>query len=369
MVAADSALSLVKGDEGELYYCGYTIQDLAENISFEECIALLWDGDLPNRARLEELVRQLKADAHLTPLELNLISQFPKDCDPMAALRTGISILGMTDPEADLSNAEPECVEHNRRKAVRLVAKTPLIVGAFHRCRQGLKPLPWREDLTFAGNVHNQIVGEAPSPEALDLIDKDLILHADHGFNASTFAFRVTVATEADMYSGATTAVGTLKGRLHGGAAEAAMRTLLEIGEPSKVESHIRGMMDRKEKIMGMGHAVYKVKDPRAYILQKSSEALAKKISDDRWFTMSKMIEELVHAEKGLNANVDFYSASSYYSLGIPIDLFTPLFAISRMVGWTAHALEQYANNRLIRPKANYTGPIGKTFVPLDERG
>ncbi len=356
-------MSLVQGDEGKLSYCGYAIEDLASHISFEECVALLWDSDLPTQARLDELVGQLHSEAYLDPVLLDAIARFPHDAHPMAALRTAVSMLAMVDEEADAPD-----MEANRRKALRLVARTPLCMAAYHRCRTGQAPLAWRRDLSFAGNLLYLLFGDAPTPEATAVIDKALILHADHGLNASTFAFRVTMATLSDMYSAATTAVGTLKGPLHGGANEAVMNTLLDIGEVENVEPYLRDMFSRKEKVMGFGHAVYTTLDPRARALEASAAALAEQSDEPKWFFMSKRLQELMLLEKGLNANVDFYTASMYYSLGIPTDLFTPIFAVSRMSGWTAHGLEQLDNNKLIRPKINYIGETDRTVRPLSER-
>lgn len=364
VTAAETRLSRVNGEQGTLEYCGYAIEDLANHVSFEECIALLWDKELPTRQRLDELTARLRAEARLDPAVLESIAGFPKTANPMAALRTAISTLALHDAEAD-----DDSPEANERKATRLVAQTPLCVGAFARHREGLPPAEWRNDLNFAGNVLYQLLNVEPSPEAIDVMDKALVLHADHGFNASTFAFRVTVGTLSDMYSGATTAIGTLKGPLHGGANERVMKMLMAIGELDKVEPHIRGMLDRKEKVMGFGHAVYQVLDPRARVLDESAARLAGTLNDRKWFDMSRRIQELMHEAKGLNANVDFFTAATYHSLDIPTDLFTPIFAISRMSGWCAHGLEQLANNKLIRPKAGYVGAEARAFVPMAERG
>lgn len=364
ITAADSKLSYVDGAEGTLSYCGYAIEDLADGISFEECIALLWDGELPTRTRLNDLTAQLQDAASLDPAMLEAIARFPKSAHPMAALRTAVSMLALYDDEAnDPSLAAAE------RMAIRLVARTPLCVAAFHRYRTGREPLAWRPDLNFATNLLYLLFGEEPDPDAAEVIDRALILHADHGLNASTFACRVTVATLSDMYSGATSAIGTLKGPLHGGANERVMETLLDIGEVESVEPYVLAMLARKEKVMGFGHAVYTTLDPRARALERSAAALAERVSEPKWFHMSKRIQQVVGQEKGLNANVDFFTASLYYSLGIPTDLFTPIFAISRMSGWTGHGLEQLRDNKLIRPKINYVGPRHRTVVPLDRRG
>lgn len=364
ITAADSSLSLVEGDAGKLSYRGYAIEDLAAHTTFEECVALLWDGDLPTRARLDDLTRQLQSEARLKPELLDMIAHFPHDAHPMAALRTAVSALAMFDAEA-----EDNSPDANRRKAVRLVAKTPLCMAAFHRCRSGQAPLAWRTDLSFAGNLLYLLCDEEPNAEAVEVMDKCLVLHADHGLNASTFAFRVTIGTLSDLYSAATSAVGTLKGPLHGGANERVMQTLLDIGDLDNVEPYVTKMLAQKEKIMGFGHAVYTTLDPRARAIEQSAAALAEGTAEPKWFQMSKRMQEIMLREKGLNANVDFFTASTYYSLGIPTDLFTPIFVVSRMSGWTAHGLEQYDDNKLIRPKINYIGELGRTVQPLTARG
>lgn len=361
VIAANSSISSIIDDK--LTYVGYDIDDLAENSTFEEVVFLLWHRRLPNKVELEDLTVQLANNAEIPSQLINMIKTFPKDIHPMAALRTAVSYLGLFDEEADVQTSES-----NYRKAIRIQAKIPTIVAAFARIRKGLEPVAPRKDLGFAANFLYMLKGEEPDEIAVEAFDKALILHADHELNASTFTSRVCVATLSDMYSGITSAIGALKGPLHGGANEQVMKMLLEIDSIENVESYIRRKLDNKEKIMGFGHRVYRKGDPRAKHLKKMSEKLTKLTGQPKWYEMSVKIEELVRSEKNLPANVDFYSASVYHSLGIEHDLYTPIFAISRTSGWTAHIMEQYENNRLIRPRAEYTGPKKQTYVPIEER-
>jgi citrate synthase len=295
---------------------------------------------------------------------LALLRHFSNTTTPMAALRTAVSALSMFDPEAE--DPSPEA---NRRKAIRLTAQTATVVAALARLRAGKDPVPPRADLSHAGNFSYMLSGKAPSSIVERLLDVALILHADHELNASTFAARVTAATLSDMYSSATSAIGALKGPLHGGANANVMKMLLEIGDPADVPGLIRSMLAEKRKIPGFGHRVYRTEDPRATHLREMSREAGVREGNTKWFDMSIEIEQIMKAEKNLNANVDFYSASAYYVAGLPIDLFTPFFAVSRMAGWTAHLLEQYTDNRLIRPRADYTGHApGLEWVPLDQR-
>lgn len=361
IVAVSSAVSSII--DGVLTYRGIDIDELAEHATFEETVYLLWNGDLPTRGELDRLLGELGREYALPAGLLELIRRFPADANPMAALRTAVSALALHDPEANDMSAEA-----NRRKAVRLVAKLPTIVAAFARTRQGLEPVAPKPDATVAHNFLYMLTGRDPEPIAVRALDKALVLHADHELNASTFAARVTVATLSDIYSGVTSAIGALKGPLHGGANEGVMEMLEEIGSEENIEPYIRGKLERKEKIMGFGHRVYKNGDPRAKHLQKMSRELGERTGNLKWYDMSVKIERLVYELKGLKPNVDFYSASVYTSLGIPRDLFTPIFAISRVSGWTAHILEQYADNRLIRPRAEYVGPTGRRYVPIEQR-
>jgi len=363
IVAAQSSISDVNGDEGKLIYAGYDIHDLAEHSTFEEVIYLLWYGELPTRAGLDALKQQLISETVLpTPIQV-LISSIPKNANPMDMLRTVVSALGFYDPDgADQST------EANQRRAIRLTAKFPTLVTTFERVRNGLPPVEPRKDLSIAGNFLFTLRGEEPDEVATRTMDVALILHADHELNASTFAARVTAATLSDMYSAIVSAIGTLKGPLHGGANEGVIKNLLEIGGVENVEPWVKRALAEKKKIMGFGHRVYHTEDPRATHLREMSRQLGERTGEKKWYEMSRKMEEVMMREKHLNPNVDFYSATTYYALGIPTDLFTPIFACSRISGWTAHVLEQYRNNRLIRPRADYVGPRGLKYVPIEER-
>ncbi len=362
IVATTSSISSII--DGVLTYRGINIDDLAENATFEEVVYLLWYGKLPNRSELSGLIQELNSNAAVPAEVLNQIKLYPKDVNTMAALRTAVSSLALYDPEA--GDMTPES---NLRKAIKLQAQLPTIVAAFDRIRKGLEPIAPKADAgSISENFLYMLTGKNPEKIAIEALDKALVLHADHELNASTFAARVTVATLSDIYSGVTSAIGALKGPLHGGANEAVMAMLEEIGTAANVKSYITEKLENKQKIMGFGHRVYKNGDPRAKHLQKMSQELGKLTGNMNWYDMSIQIEELVTGQKGLKPNVDFYSASVYTSLEIPRDLFTPIFAISRTSGWTAHILEQYENNRLIRPRAEYTGPSHQAYVPIEKR-
>jgi citrate synthase len=362
VVATTSTISSIIDDT--LTYVGYDIDDLAENATFEEVVYLLWHRKLPNKQELEELKKQLAENSAIPKEVIDHFKMYPIDkVHPMAALRTAISLLGIYDEEADVMDAEA-----NYRKAIRLQAKVPTIVTAFSRIRKGLEPVEPRKDLSFAANFLYMLTGEEPNEIAVEAFDKALVLHADHELNASTFTARVCVATLSDVYSGITAAIGALKGPLHGGANEAVMKMLTEIGTVENVEPYIQRKLENKEKIMGFGHRVYRKGDPRAKHLKKMSEKLTKLVGEPHWYEMSAKIEEIMNSTKPLPPNVDFYSASVYHCLGIDHDLFTPIFAVSRMSGWLAHILEQYENNRLIRPRAEYTGPQKQKYVPIEQR-
>jgi len=362
VVATSSSVSSIIDDT--LTYAGYNIDDLTENASFEEVIYLLWHRQLPTVSQLKELKQQLAENAELPQAILDYFKMFPiEKVHPMAALRTAVSQLALFDEEADVMDSEA-----NYRKAVRLQAKLATIVASFARIRKGLNPVAPRQDLSFAANFLYMLSGDVPDAIAEEAMNKALILHADHELNASTFTARVCVATLSDVYSGITAAIGALKGPLHGGANEAVMKMLTEIGSPENVDSYIREKLEKKEKIMGFGHRVYRQGDPRAKHLRLMSEKLTKLTGQPEWYNMSIKIEEIVTGEKKLPPNVDFYSASMYHSLGIDHDLFTPIFAVSRVSGWLAHILEQYDNNRLIRPRAEYTGPGMQVYVPVEKR-
>lgn len=364
IVAAQTYLSDVRGDVGELIYRGYDINELAGNVGYEETVYLLHYGKLPNRTELDQLKAKLAGYRQLPQGVIDLIQSLPKDTVPMNALRTGISALGCFD-----ATAEDNSKESLEEKALKIIAQIPIVTAYFHLYRQGKPLVESRSDLGEAANFLYLINGgkEADS-ESVDTLDMCYVLHADHGMNASTFASRVTIATLSDIYSAITSAIGTLKGPLHGGANEAVIRMLQEIGSPENVDTYIQDCLDNKKKVMGIGHRVYKVLDPRALKLRKMVLKMGEKVADPKWIQMSDKIAEIMLHEKGLHANVDFYSASVYYSLDIPIDLFTPIFAIARTSGWSAHVLEQMADNRLIRPQSDYIGPEGLTVTPIDER-
>lgn len=362
IVAATSSVSSIIDDT--LTYVGYNIDDLAQNAKYEEVIYLLWHKKLPNKAQLEELTKQLAENAAVPAEFLNHFKNYPiNKVHPMGALRTAISLLGLYDEEADVMNPEA-----NYRKAIRIQAKIPTIVTAFSRVRKGLEPVAPRTDLSFAANFLYMLSGKEPQPIEEEAFNKALVLHADHELNASTFTARVCVATLSDIYSGMTSAIGALKGPLHGGANEQVMKMLTEIGSLENVEPYIQAKLANKEKIMGFGHRVYRKGDPRAPHLKEMSRKLTELTGQPELYLMSVKIHELVTGQKNLPPNVDFYSASVYHSLGIEHDLFTPVFAVSRTAGWIAHILEQYENNRLIRPRAEYVGPGMQKYVPIELR-
>ncbi len=366
IVATSSAICYLDGERGVLAYCGYDIHDLAKSATFEEVCYLLWHRRLPTRAELGDLQSQLASARALPEPIVRLMRSLPP-VDGMDALRTLTSAAAHYDPEANDATAQAQY-----RKAVRLTAQVASIVATWGRLQGGGGPIGPDPAMGHAANFLYMLTGERPNSTAIRAFDVALTLHADHELNASTFAGRVAAATLTDIYSAVVAAIGTLKGPLHGGANAEVMRMLLELGETAsgeRIDEFIRGKLARKEKISGFGHRVYKTEDPRATHLRQMSRDLGKRAGGTAWFDMSQRIEALVKAEKKLNPNVDFYSASMYYTLGIPIDLYTPIFAVSRISGWTAHILEQYANNRLIRPRADYIGPVyPQRFVPLEQR-
>jgi 2-methylcitrate synthase len=366
VTATSSAICYLDGERGVLAYCGYDIHDLANNATFEEVCYLLWHRRLPTRAELGDLQSQLAAARVLPEGVVRFMRTLPA-VDGMDALRTLTSAVAHYDSEANDTSKQAQY-----RKAVRLTAQIGSIVAAWGRLHAGGAPISPDPAMGHAANFLYMLTGERPNRVAIRAFDVALVLHADHELNASTFAARVAAATLTDIYSAIVAAIGTLKGPLHGGANADVMRLLLEIGETAssnRVEDMIRGKLARKEKIPGFGHRVYRTEDPRATHLRQMSHDLGQRAGNTAWFDMSQRIEALVKSEKKLNPNVDFYSASTYYSLGIPIDLYTPIFAVSRISGWTAHVLEQYANNRLIRPRADYVGPdYPQRFVPLERR-
>ena len=364
VVAADSSICYIDGDRGILSYRGIDIHDLAANSTFEEVCHLLWAGRLPTREELE-VTRAAIARERAIPREiLSLVMTLARTSAPMDALRTAVSALADSDPDRDAMSEDA-----NRRKAVRLTGQLGTLVAAFHRLRQNQAVVPPDPGRTHADDFLRMLTGETARSAAVRALDIALVLHADHELNASTFAARVTAATLSDMHSAVVSAIGALKGPLHGGANGAVLKMLTEIGSLERVDDEIRSRLARKQKIMGFGHRIYKTEDPRATHLREMSRQVAESSGDTRWYDMSRRIEKIVNEEKHLNANVDFYSASLYSLLGLPADLFTPIFAVSRIAGWTAHVLEQYSNNRLIRPRAEYTGPpYPQPWVPMDQR-
>jgi citrate synthase len=365
VVATATAISDVRGLEGKLIYRGYDIDALAGHVSFEEASYLLWHGDLPNKKQLQELKQALAADRELPQGVVDYILAAPKDSSPMDILRTCISMLGLYDYGA----IGPDQLELNRKRQISLTAKIGVIAAYFHRARRGQSLPPVRKDLGEAAHFLYLLNGQEAGPEAVATLDMAFVLHADHGMNASTFAARVCASTLTDIYSTISTAIGTLKGPLHGGANEGVIHMLKEIGTLEKVDAWVKEQMAQKKKIMGIGHRVYKVLDPRAPHLKRMAEKLTAELGEPKWIQMSERIAHIMRTEKKLEANVDFYSATVYYSLGLPTDLFTPIFAVARTAGWTGHVLEQWADNRLFRPDSEYVGPaIGRKVVPIEKR-
>jgi citrate synthase len=363
VVAASTAISYIDGINGRLFYRGIDINDLAAHSTFEETTALLWYGQLPTRRQLERFGQKLTARRSLPNEMLATLMTMPRSATPMEVLRSAISALAPYDPQ-NADNSLPA----NVQKSFRITAAMPTIIAAWHRIRSGLWPVAPDPALSHAANFLYMLTGKPPRETAARVLDTCLVLHADHGLNASTFAARVTASTLSDLYSAVVAAIGALKGPLHGGANEQVMHMLHDVGELKNVEAYIGAALRDKQKIMGFGHRIYKADDPRAIWLRRLSQELAEHDGNAKWFLMSERIRELVQAHKPLPVNVDFYSASVYYAMGIPIDLFTPIFAISRVAGYTAHIYEQYADNRLIRPESEYLGPLHVHYLPLDER-
>ena len=364
VVAATTSISDIDGRVGRLSYRGYDIHEIAGRISFEECVHLLQRGTLPTREQLDELTAELNEDRSLGSTAESLLPYVVDGGTPMEALRTLVSALAVDDPDAEDSSPDA-----NRRKATRLVAQMPVLVARFHAQRSGSTTPDPDPKLGIAGNFLLQIEGSHPGERVAEIFDECLVLHADHTMNASTFTARVIAATLSDMHSAITGAMGALRGPLHGGANEAVMKTLTSIeGDVENVDAFVRSELDSGRKLMGFGHRVYKTEDPRATHLRKMSEELAELTGNSRYYEMSRRMEQVVLDAKGLYPNVDFFAASVYHALGIPTDLFTPVFAISRMSGWTAHVIEQHEDNRLIRPDSEYTGPRDQQWVSVDQR-
>jgi citrate synthase len=367
VVVADTSSSHVDGEQGYLIYRGYDIRDLGAKASFEEVVYLLWKGDLPTKAQLAEFDAEMKAHRALPQELLDLMGGFPRDAEPMAVLRTAVSALGMMDPTADDIELGAAA-----QKALALTASMPTIVAAWERIRHGHKPIAPNNNLGHAANFLYMLDGEEPNADAVAALDAYLVMLADHGFNASTFSARVTTGTGSDMYSAITSAIGTLKGPAHGGAAQRAMEQFIDADNADSVEAWFKNARATDRRIMGIGHRVYKVEDPRARIFRPLAEKYAAS-GERKWYDIAYEIEQLSRQddyfiERKLFANVDYYSAVVLYSIGLPMDEFTCVFAISRVAGWTTHVLEQLADNRLIRPKANYVGERDKTYVALADR-
>lgn len=363
VVAAETGICYIDGAQGRMIYRGYDIHDLAEQATFEETAYLLWHGDLPNKVQMESLQEDMVAARKLPGRVVSTLRSFAPDAIPMDALRTAVSVLGIHDPDA--GDNTPDA---NLRKSVRLTAQLTSLAAACYRLSQGRDIVNPNPRLSHAANFLYMLTGERPNERHAKALDIALILHADHELNASTFSARVTAATLSDLHSAVTSAIGTLKGPLHGGANQDVMNLLLDIADKEKAADRVREMLAIKKKVPGFGHRVYKTEDPRATHLRRLSRELGEDVGDTRWFEMSRIIEQTMLDEKKIASNVDFYSATVYHSMGIPIALYTPIFACSRVSGWTAHLLEQYADNRLIRPTGTYTGSKDRKYTPINDR-
>jgi citrate synthase len=363
VVAVQSDICFIDGINGRLVYRGYEIAELVENASFEEVAFLLWDGKLPNRAQLDQLRKDLGQSGALPTHVMSVLRALPPQTQPMDALRTGVSALAATD--ADLTSNDPAA---ERRKAIRLTAQIPSIITAFHRVRNSQQPVAADPGLSVAGNFLYMLTGKKPHETLTRVLDAALVLHAEHGMNASTFAARVTAATLADMHAAVTAACAALKGPLHGGANQDVMNLLLECGDANHAEQKVKDILAHGGKIPGFGHRVYRTFDPRAHFLRKMSKQLGEAAGNLKWYEMSERLIPILKDSRNLNPNVDFFSASAYYTMGIPVELFTPVFAMARVTGWSAHVMEQHRNNRIIRPTDDYTGPFDLKVTPIDQR-
>jgi citrate synthase len=372
VVAVQSEICFIDGNAGRLIYRGYEIADLVENATFEEVAHLLWDAKLPNKSQLAALRKELGAAAALAPHVTAVLKALSPQSEPMDALRTGVSAAGATDPDL---HCDPKDFAAQRRKAIRLTAQLPTIVTAFHRIRNGQQPIAPDPTLSIASNFLYMLNGKKPHETLVRVLDAALVLHAEHGMNASTFTARVTAATLADMHAAITAATAALKGPLHGGANEDVMHMLLECGDVQTCEAKVKEKLARGDKVPGFGHRVYRTFDPRATFLRKMSKQLGEAAGNTKWYEMSERLIPIMKDSlssngqpRNLNPNVDFFSASAYYTMGIPIEMFTPLFAVARVAGWTAHVMEQHKNNRIIRPTDDYHGPFGLKAAPIDQR-
>jgi len=363
VIVGPSSLTLIEGERGKLSYRGYDVVDLVRHSTFEETIYLLWHGRLPSGAQLQEFASELAQNRELPNQIVSMLKSLPKDSRPMDVLRTSISALGLFDPDKNDPSREA-----NVRKSIRLLAKCGTIVAAFDRIRSGKEPIPPNPVLNYASDFMRMLQGKVPDAEIAKIFDMCLVMHVDHELNASTFAARVTASTLSDVYSAVTSAIGTLKGRLHGGANEGVLEMLDMIKTPDNAPASVKELLANRMRVMGFGHRVYKTIDPRAVVLRELSRKLGERVGDTRWYEISRKIEETMLAERNLKPNVDFYSASVYRMLGFPKDFSTPIFACSRVAGWTAHILEQYDNNRLMRPRAEYVGPREMKYIPIEQR-
>jgi citrate synthase len=363
IVAAQTRLSDIDGQAGRLWYVGYDINDLAGRTSYEEVVHLLHELRLPTQTELDTLTDFMVEEREVSKFLQDLMPTLAQQTSPMSMLRTSVSAASAYDPDG-----WDDSVEADRRKALRLIAKTPTLLAMYHRMRTGQEIVPPNTKLPHAANFLHMLLGLEPSQEDAEVIDTTFVLYADHTMNASTFTARIVASTLADMFSAITAAIAALKGPLHGGANEESMKMLEEVGSPDRAEAYVRDRLERHQKVMGFGHAVYKTMDPRAVVLKRISKETGERHGDTSWYEISEAIERTVAEQKGLFPNVDFYAASVYHTLGIPTDLMTPIFAVARMAGWTAHVREQYADNRIIRPGSEYVGPVDQTWLPIDER-
>jgi citrate synthase len=363
IVAAETRLSDIDGQAGRLWYVGYDINELAGRTSYEEIVHLLHELRLPTQTELDTLTDFMVEEREVSRFLQDLMPTLAQQTSPMSMLRTSVSAASAYDPDG-----WDDSVEADRRKALRLIAKTPTLLAMYHRMRTGQEIVPPNTKLPHAANFLHMLLGLEPSQEDAEVIDTTFVLYADHTMNASTFTARIDASTLADMFSAITPAIAALKGPVHGGANEESMKMLEEVGSPDRAEAYVRDRLERHQKVMGFGHAVYKTMDPRAVVLKRLSKETGERHGDTSWYEISEAIERTVAEQKGLFPNVDFYAASVYHTLGIPTDLMTPIFAVARMAGWTAHVREQYADNRIIRPGSEYVGPVDQTWVPIDER-
>jgi citrate synthase len=363
VVAAETKLSDIDGERGRLWYVGYEIGDLAENATFEEVVYLLHHGELPTKAGFDELGTFLIAERELSPLLTKVMPTLAQQTSPMSMLRTAVSASSAYDPDG-----WDESPDAQYRKAMRLIAKMPAIIASYHRIRIGQPLIEPNPELGHAANFLRMLLGREPDDEASSAMNLSFVLYADHTMNASTFTARIIASTLADMFSAITGAIGCLKGPLHGGANEESMKMLEEVDKPENAEAYVADRLQRKEKIFGFGHAVYRTMDPRARIFKRWSQRVGESHGERKWFEISDAIERTTFEQKGLYPNVDFYAASVYHVLGIPTDLMTPIFVAARMAGWTAHVREQYADNRVIRPDSRYIGPPERAWTPIESR-